>query len=256
MAALRDLIAAAQRITVLSGAGLSTESGIPDFRSPGGTWEKYQPVDFYEFLARPGARREHWRYKSDTWKAFNAAQPNAGHLALLRLHQAGKLHGVITQNIDGLHHLSGLPGEKIIEIHGSNRLIHCLGAVAAGLPGGPAHDCDYSEDAAVFHARLQDPYDWPPCPRCGSWLKPATVMFGQPMPTEVVLRATDWALQADLFMVLGSSLLVGPANQLPLRAQFGGAKLVILNRDPTPADAKADLVLRESVGALLAKAIP
>jgi NAD-dependent deacetylase len=253
---LAGLVAAASRITVLSGAGLSTESGIPDFRSPGGTWEKYQPVDFYEFLSRPGARREHWRYKSDTWKAFHAAQPNAGHLALLRLHEAGKLLGVITQNIDGLHQLSGLPPAKVLEIHGSNRLIHCLGSVAAGLPGGPPQDCDYSEEAAAFHARLSDPYDWPACPRCGSWLKPATVMFGQPMPVAAVLQATDWALQADLFLVLGSSLLVSPANQLPARAKFNGAKLAILNRDPTPLDAKADLVLHGALGQVLEEAIP
>jgi NAD-dependent deacetylase len=256
MSPLQEVLAAATRVTVLSGAGLSTESGIPDFRSPGGTWEKYQPVDFYEFLSRPGARREHWRYKSDTWKAFNAAQPNAGHRALLRLHQAGKLQGVITQNIDGLHQASGLPGGKIIEIHGSNRVIHCLGAVAAGLPGGPHADCGYSEDAAAFHARLSDAYDWPPCPRCGSWLKPATVMFGQPMPVQAVLQATDWALQCDLFLVLGSSLLVSPANQLPLRAKFNGAKLVVLNRGPTPVDGQADLVLHGGLGTLLAEGIP
>jgi NAD-dependent deacetylase len=256
MTALAELIAQARRITVLSGAGLSTESGIPDFRSPGGTWEQYQPVDFYDFLSRPSSRREHWRYKSDTWKAFNASQPNAGHRALVRLQAAGKLTGVITQNIDGLHQLSGLPGEKVLEIHGSNRHIHCLGAVAAGEPGGPPSPCGYTEDAAAFHARLSDPYDWPPCPRCGSWLKPATVMFGQPMSLQAVQQATDWALQCDVFLVLGSSLLVGPANQLPLRAQFNGAKLVLLNRDPTPIDAKADLVLRESLGKLLEAAVP
>jgi NAD-dependent deacetylase len=253
---LSDLLAEASRITVLSGAGLSTESGIPDFRSPGGTWEKYQPVDFREFLARPGARREHWRYKSDTWKAFNAARPNAGHLALLRLQEAGKLHGVITQNIDGLHQLSGLDPVKVLEIHGSNRVIHCLGAVAAGEPGGPSRACDYREEASAFHARLGDPYDWPPCPRCGAWLKPATVMFGQPIPVSEILQATDWTLQADLFLVLGSSLLVSPVNQLPARAKFNGARLAILNRDPTPVDAKADLVLHGGLGELLMQAVP
>ncbi len=256
MAGLAAQVDASTRITVLSGAGLSTESGIPDFRSPGGTWDRYQPVDFHDFISRPGARREHWRYKSDTWKGFNAAQPNAGHRALARLHAAGKLHGVITQNIDGLHQLSGIPEDKIIEIHGSNRVIHCLGAIIGGMPGGPSETCDYTEDAVAFHARLKDPYDWPPCPKCGSWLKPATVMFGQPMPVEATLKATDWALQCDLFLVLGSSLLVSPANQLPLRAQFNGAKLVILNRDPTPIDAKADLVLHASLGQLLSEAIP
>ena len=248
---LAELIAAASRISILSGAGLSTESGIPDFRSPGGTWERYQPVDFYEFLARPGARREHWRYKSDTWKAFNAAKPNAGHLALARLQAAGKLHGLITQNIDGLHQLSGIAPDKIIEIHGSNRVIHCCGAADPS-----SKPCDYQEDASAFHARLSDPYAWPDCPECGHWLKPATVMFGEPMPIATTLRATDWALQSELFLVLGSSLQVSPANQLPLRAKASGAKLIILNRDPTPIDAQADLVLHGSLGDLLSAAIP
>jgi len=249
--ALASLIAAAPRISVLSGAGLSTESGIPDFRSPGGTWERYQPVDFREFLARPGARREHWRYKADTWQAFRAARPNAGHLALRRLQLAGKLRGVITQNIDGLHQDSGLEPGSVVELHGSNRSIHCCGAVDPG-----AVPCDYREDAHAFHARLQDPYAWPDCPRCGHWLKPATVMFGEAMPAGPLLQANDWALQCELFLVLGSSLQVSPANLLPLRAKAGGAKLAVLNRDPTPVDDAADLVLRGSLGEILNEAIP
>lgn len=220
-----------------TGAGISTESGIPDFRSPGGVWTKYRQIYFDEFLASAEARLEYWRQKCEAYRQFAAAAPNVGHQTLAAWERRGLLHGVITQNIDGLHQAAG--SQQVLEVHGTARKIACIA-------------CHQEYEPEPWIEQFQASQLPPNCPQCGGPLKHATVSFGQAMPAEVMEEADQWSRQADLFLAIGSSLVVYPAAGLPRLAQAHGARLVILNRDPTPQDDAADLVVNASIGATLA----
>ena len=216
-----------------TGAGISTESGIPDFRSPGGIWSKSQPVMYDDFLASAAARHEYWRQKCAAHADFAAAEPNAGHLALAGWEQRELLRGVITQNIDGLHQAAG--SRNVLELHGTARQIACLG-------------CAWRQEAGPLVAEFLATGVVPDCPECGGLLKHATISFGQALEPEVLEEAVQWTRQCELFLAIGSSLVVEPAASLPRLAQTSGARLVIVNRDPTGQDATADLVINASIG--------
>jgi NAD-dependent deacetylase len=244
--ALVRLIAAAKRGIVFTGAGISTESGIPDFRSPGGIWTQMAPIYFDDFLASEAARRETWRRRFAMEENFAAAQPNRGHRAVDALVRRGKVGTVITQNIDGLHQASGIPPEKIIELHGNTTYAHCI-------------DCGTRHELADIRAQFERPGPLegasPRCVRCKGFVKTATVSFGQAMPPEAMRRAEAETLAADLFIVLGSSLVVYPAAGFPELAKRNGAALVIVNREPTALDHLADLVIHKGIGDALGAAV-
>ena len=235
---LRRMLAGSNRATVFTGAGISTESGIPDFRSPGGFWTKHQPIDFSDFLASKEMRKETWRRKMAVDESFASAEPNRGHRAIAHLVNAGKVGGVITQNIDGLHQKSGVPPEKIIELHGNGTYAHCL-------------RCGQRYELGPIFEAFKVDEEPPVCERCGGLIKSATISFGQPMPEEPMRRAREETLQCDLFLAIGSSLVVYPAAGFPIMAKRGGANLVIINRDPTELDQLADLVLNVEIGPVL-----
>lgn len=222
-------------MVVFTGAGISTESGIPDFRSPGGIWTRMQPIPFADFVSDPEARRLTWQRRLEMEQTWGRVQPNDGHKAVAELVKRGRVAHVITQNIDGLHQLSGVPDDQLIELHGTTRRAACLDC------GAPA---PIAEILRHFEARGQAP----DCAQCGGLIKTATVSFGQPMPELEMARAEAATLAADLMLVLGSSLAVYPAAGFPLLAKRSGARLVILNRDETPQDDIADLVLRAEIG--------
>jgi len=219
---------------------MSTESGISDYRSKGGIWDRFQPVTIQEFLADEEKRKEYWRRKRTMYGEMRDAPPNAGHLAIARLEEQNKLIGVITQNIDGLHQKAG--SKKVIEIHGTNREVICL-------------SCGAIDPFDVVFERIEKGEEVPLCLRCGGLLKPNTISFGQALNQETLERADEWSRNSDLMLAVGSTLVVEPAASLPRIAKQAGAKLVILNRDPTPLDSMADLVLRESIGQALKTAI-
>jgi NAD-dependent deacetylase len=221
-----------------TGAGISTESGIPDFRSPGGIWTKYRTIYFDEFLASADARHEYWRQKAEGQRDFSRAEPNVGHQALARWEEEGRLRAVITQNIDGLHARAG--SRRVLELHGTAREVSCL-------------DCRARFDADEMVRRFQQTGQVPCCVACGSGLvKHATISFGQRLPPDVLHEAFALSRRADLFLAIGSSLVVEPAASLPRAAKESGARLVIINRDPTPLDSLADVVLHEPIGITLA----
>ncbi len=227
-------IADSQTAVAFTGAGISTESGIPDFRSPGGIWSKYQPIYFDEFLASAEARHEYWRRKVEGYGDFARAKPNAGHLALARWESIGRLAGVITQNIDGLHHAAG--SRQVLELHGTDREVECL-------------DCHARYQIAPMVAEFLDRQAVPNCAACGSaMMKHATISFGQSLSPSILQSAFALSKKADLMLVLGSSLVVEPAARLPRKVKEYGGRLVIINRDPTPLDSLADLVLHEPIG--------
>lgn len=226
----------ARRAVVFTGAGISTESGIPDFRSPGGVWSQNKPVYYDEFLASAEARFEYWRQKALAADDFVRAEPNAGHLTLARWEQQGRVRGVITQNIDGLHQQAG--SSRVLELHGTVRWIACV-------------DCGERFEPLPLMQQFRDRQTVPDCPACGGRLKSATVSFGQSLPPEVLEESIAWARESDLFLAIGSSLVVHPAAGLPEIARRAGAKVVIINRDPTDQDATAQAVIREGIGATL-----
>src|SRR5580700_4461470 len=228
-----DLIDAAERIVLFTGAGISTESGIPDFRSPGGIWTKQTPIDFSDFIASDAARRETWRRRFAMESILRQAAPNRGHRACAELIRSGKATSVITQNIDGLHQDSGIPDQKVIELHGNTTYAHCL-------------DCGQRYEIADLRVDFERDNILPHCV-CGGWVKTATISFGQSMPVNEMRRAEQETLLADLFIVMGSSLVVYPAAGFPELAKRNGASLVIVNREPTPLDHAADLVLHRSI---------
>ena len=239
---LRDLIAASRRAVVFTGAGISTESGIPDFRSPGGIWTRYQPIYFDDFLASEEMRRETWRRKIETDKTMVKAEPNRGHLAVAALFRRGKVSDVITQNIDGLHQRSGIPPEHVIELHGNATYARCL-------------DCGQRHELEPILSAFKLDETLPVCAGCGSHLvKTATISFGQSMPEEEMRRAERATLECDLFLAMGSSLVVYPAAGFPALAKRNGAKLVIVNREPTELDDLADLVINAEIGPALGAA--
>jgi NAD-dependent deacetylase len=241
-AALARLIADARRLVVFTGAGISTESGIPDFRSPGGVWTKMAPIYFDDFLASDAARRETWRRRFAMEEMFKPAEPNRGHRAVEALVRRGKVSAVITQNIDGLHQASGIPDEKVIELHGNTTFATCL-------------DCNERYEIDALRIQFDTDGLAPRCTRCKGWVKTATVSFGQAMPEEAMRRAQIETLAADLCIVLGSSLVVYPAAGFPELAKRNGATLAIVNREETGLDRFADLVLHDGIGDILGGAV-
>jgi len=239
---LRDLIESAKRIVAFTGAGISTESGIPDFRSPGGIWTKYQPIYFDDFMSSEEMRRESWRRKFATDETMQKAEPNAGHRALAKLVEQGKMTSIITQNVDGLHQRSGVPESKIIELHGNSTYASCL-------------DCGHRHDLEPIRKAFLGKGTLPVCEKCDGIVKTATISFGQAMPEIQMARAQDETMACDLFMVLGSSLVVYPAAGFPRVAKRKGAGLVIVNRDPTDQDADADLVVHAEIGPTLSRVV-
>lgn len=239
---LRELIARSRRVALFTGAGISTESGIPDFRSPGGIWSRHRPVAFAEFLASAEKRREYWRLKFLMDRDLRAARPNAGHRALARLVAAGKAEAVITQNVDGLHQAAGVPPERVIELHGNATTAACL-------------ECRARHELEAIRAAFEADETLPVCTRCGGLVKAATISFGQALPAEALRRAEAETLACDLFLAVGSSLRVYPAAGFPALAESRGAALVIVNREPTPLDPIARLVLHAEIGPTLAAAV-
>jgi NAD-dependent deacetylase len=235
-----DWILQSVRLVVFTGAGLSTESGIPDFRSPGGVWSRYNPADFdfQNFLASEASREQYWQMATEMYASIREARPNAAHLAIYDLDRLGKLEAVITQNIDGLHEAAGQAADKIIELHGTALQVTCL-------------KCGKRYDRDAIQQRIVKGIKAPTCDHCRGPLKPATISFGQAMPERETREAYRRSAQSDLFLVVGSSLVVQPAASLPLAAKRGGARLVIINRDPTPYDDLADLVLQGQAGRIL-----
>lgn len=224
-----------QSVVFFTGAGISTESGVPDFRSPGGVWTKYQPVLFQDFLASESARVQHWRLKKATYELFKTVKPNLAHYAICDFEARGQLLGLITQNIDGLHTIAGTSDEKLVELHGTDRLVTCL-------------NCGKGYQPTEVYEDLPQDFTAPTCDACGGFLKSANVSFGQSMPIAAMQRAQIWSEQAEIFVVLGSSLQVQPAASFPVIAKRSGALLAIVNRDPTPLDEIADLVHHGPIG--------
>ncbi len=235
---LKQLIDEASRVTGFTGAGISTECGIPDFRSPGGFWTKNKPIDFRDFVGDPAARREGWSRFLKLRSEHLQVQPGRGHKALQHLHAEGKMPDLITQNIDNLHQASGLPAGAIIELHGNGTYAKCLECETR-------HELDWCAQA------FESTNECPLCRDCGGLVKTATISFGQAMPKSEMRRAEAASLNCDLFLAIGSSLAVQPAAGFPLIAAQNGAKLAIINRDETPLDPFADLVVREDIGEVL-----
>ena len=241
---LQALLHSAQRVAVFTGAGISTESGIPDFRSPGtGIWNHIKPIEFQDFVASEEVRRVSWqrRFAKDG-ASFDAAKPNQGHLAVARLVAAGRADGVITQNVDNLHQDAGVPDAQVVELHGNTRYAKCL-------------DCERRFELADLKREFETRGSVAPCASCGGIVKTATISFGQPMPPPAMARAQALTDACDLFLAIGSSLTVYPAAGFPEYAKRRGAKLAIVNREPTPLDGVADLVVRREIGPTLAAAI-
>ncbi len=234
---LARLLRQSSRVVMFTGAGISTESGIPDFRSPGGVWDRMAPIPFEDFLTSQAMRRETWRRRFAMEEMFASAKPNSGHLAVAELVSKGKVSHVITQNIDNLHQASGIPAEKIIELHGNTTYASCL-------------DCGTRYEIAVLRQSFEKAGGVPDC-RCRGYIKAATISFGQAMPEDAMHRAHEAATACDLFLVAGSSLVVYPAAGFPLTAKRAGAKLAILNRTTTAQDDYAELVIRTGIGATL-----
>ncbi len=237
--ALRDLIEGAERIVPFTGAGISTECGIPDFRSPGGFWTRNRPIQFDEFMDSREARDESWRRRFAMLDQFGGAQPGRGHRALASLYRAGKVPGLITQNIDNLHQASGIAAEDVVELHGNTTYAVCL-------------DCAQRYELAWVRERFEAAGEHAPDCACGGYIKTATVSFGQAMPVLAMECAEDLTGSSDLFLAIGSSLVVWPAAGFPLMAKRGGACLVIINREPTEIDDLADLVVNLDIGDVLA----
>jgi NAD-dependent deacetylase len=240
IAKIARLISESSRAIAFTGAGISTESGIADFRSPGGVWSKYQPVYFQDFLQDEDARRRYWKMKQEGYRELKMARPNEGHRALARLEAEGKLLAVITQNIDGLHQDAG--SRRVLELHGTSRHCICL-------------KCNARFDPDEIQASLEAGVEVPLCKHCGGLLKSATISFGQSLPADILTEAFDLSLSADLVLALGSSLVVEPAASIPLQAKNNGARLVIINHTETPLDRLADVVVNQSISATLSQVL-
>lgn len=242
MSDLSNLLRDSAHAVVFTGAGISTESGIPDFRSPGGIWTKMSPIDFDAFVSSAEMRREAWRRRFAMEEMFASVKPNTGHLAVAELVGRGKVSHVITQNIDNLHQDSGVPEAQVIELHGNTRYAKCL-------------DCGERLELAPIRLHFERYGEPPDCAACGGLVKTATISFGQAMPEVEMARAERATLGCDLFIVLGSSLVVYPAAGFPMLAKRNGARLVIVNREPTEQDEFADLVIHAGIGDTMSAAI-
>jgi len=236
------LIRQSEKVVVFTGAGVSTESGIPDFRSPGGVWHKYNPEDFYyqQFISSEESREKYWQMSREFYEPLKNAQPNAAHKAVAELEKMGKLDCVITQNVDNLHQRAGNSPEKVIELHGTAISVSCL-------------TCRKKYTRDEIQSWLLQGVRVPRCRECNGILKPDTVSFGQPMPPRETEEAFHRARHCHLLVVIGSSLVVQPAASIPLAAKESGARLVIINRDPTYHDAYADVVIHSSAGEVMSK---
>jgi NAD-dependent deacetylase len=239
IASLRGLIEEARVVVPFTGAGISTECGIPDFRSPGGLWTKMRPIEFSDFLSSQEMRDESWRRRFVMEEQFGGARPGRGHRALASLYRTGKVPGLITQNIDNLHQLSGFAADHVVELHGNTTYATCL-------------DCGKRYELAwVKQSMDQSGGRSPECTVCDGYIKTATVSFGQSMPEAAMRRAQELVDGCDLLIAIGSSLVVWPAAGFPLAAKRNGAKLAIINRDETEFDEIADLVIHDDIGAAL-----
>ncbi len=237
ISAIAEKIAEGGKNIVFTGAGISTESGIPDYRSKGGLWDKFRPVYFDEFMSSKEARIEYWRRKSELYEDLVNAQPNPAHRSVAEMYTMGLLEAVITQNIDGLHQVSGLSEDTVVELHGNTLRVRCMSCNKTG----PVHDVQKRIDAG-------DPA--PEC-ECGGYLKPDTISFGQSMPQKEVLKAQELSESCDFFMVIGSTLLVQPASLMPGYAKQNNAFLAIVNLSETPYDDMCDVLIREKAGNVL-----
>ncbi|HEY3798752.1 MAG TPA: Sir2 family NAD-dependent protein deacetylase [Caulobacteraceae bacterium] len=240
---LREMIDQARRVVFFTGAGISTESGISDFRSPGGVWSRMSPIYFQDFVRSEEKRREAWERAFNGRAGWVGKQPNAGHYGVARLVASGKATAVITQNVDNLHQDSGVPAEQVIELHGNASYASCL-------------ECGLRHELADLKALWQATGDLPCCRDCGGIVKTATISFGQSLPQAAVVRAEEETLACDLFIVLGSSLVVYPAAELPQLARQNGAFLAIVNREPTDQDPTANLVLHDEIGPVMSDVVP
>jgi NAD-dependent deacetylase len=227
----------AARTVVLTGAGLSTASGIPDFRSPGGRWERFQPVPLQDFLTSVKARESYWGYKGETWEVMHQAEPNPAHLALADIGRAGRIELLVTQNVDGLHERSGFPDGRLVNIHGSDAVVYCL-------------DCEEGFSRDVVQRRWEDGERVPLC-SCGGLLKPGTISFGQSLVAEDLERAFRSAENCDLFLAIGTSLVVSPINQMFEIARCAGARTAIVTAGETPYDGDCDFRFEDPVQRLL-----
>jgi NAD-dependent deacetylase len=239
---LGELIGRAERILCFTGAGISTGSNIPDFRGPNGVWQTRRPVYYQEFVASEEARRDYWEFKLEGYPAFRDARPNAAHLAVARLQAMGKLHLLVTQNIDGLHRAAGIDQTKLVELHGTGAEAQCMG-------------CGTRERMGSCVARYEKLRTPPRCERCAELMKPAVVMFGEALDAEALRRAFAAARQADLVLALGSSLSVTPAADVPLAAARQGVSYVIVNQGATAHDELADLKIDDDVCTVLPGAL-
>jgi NAD-dependent deacetylase len=226
---------------VFTGAGISTESGIPDYRSQGGIWDKFRPVYFDEFMSSKDSRVEYWRQKRELYQEIAKAEPNPAHMSLARLNELGLLQAVVTQNIDGLHQASGLPADKIVELHGNACRIRCM-------------SCQKISPIDGVQQRLSSGDRAPEC-ECGGFLKPDTISFGQAMPAAEVEKSVILSSQCDFFLIVGSTLVVQPAAQMPVYAKNNGAFLAIVNLSETPCDNMCDVLIREKAGDVLQQII-
>jgi NAD-dependent deacetylase len=239
---LAELLRPARRVVAFTGAGISTESGIPDFRGPGGVWTKLKPITYQEFVGDEGVRQRSWARTFSGVARWTGSAPNAGHRAVAALMAAGKVSAVITQNVDNLHQLGGAPAERVIELHGNAGYAQCL-------------DCQLRHELEDLRPAFEATGAAPACRACGGIVKTAVISFGQALPVQAWARAEAETRAADLYLVLGSSLTVRPAASLPRRAWEGGAPLVIVNREPTPLDSLATLVLHEDIGPLMSAVV-
>jgi len=242
MESLETLLDECRRAVLFTGAGISTESGIPDFRSPDGIWSKFTPVYYQDFVASEDARREAWRRKLVVDRDMQGAVPNRGHRAVAELIHRNDVNCVITQNIDGLHQRSGVPDDRVVELHGNSTYATCL-------------DCGSRHELAPILAGFARDESLPVCVECTGIVKTATVSFGQAMPRAAMERAEAETLACDLFLAIGSSLVIQPAASFPVLAKRNGARLVIINREPTDLDTLADVVLNEEIGPALGNAV-
>ncbi|MDA8892151.1 Sir2 family NAD-dependent protein deacetylase [Hyphomicrobiales bacterium] len=238
----QNILSESSNTVVFTGAGISTESGIPDFRSPTGIWTKNKPIEFKDFLSSEEIRVEFWKRKFTVDLTISKAKPNAGHMIISELNHIGKVSKIITQNIDNLHQISGVPEENVIELHGNTTFAKCL-------------DCDLRYELNSIKKLFEQTNKPPYCKKCSGIIKTATISFGQSMPKEEMLKAEKASLSCDLFIAIGSSLQVYPAASFPLVAKKNGSKLVILNREGTDLDKYADLVIHDEIGEFLSKVL-
>lgn len=236
------LLSSARRVAAFTGAGISTESGISDFRSPGGVWDRHRIVTYQEFVSSAAARKEYWAMKGELHRELLGARPNRAHFALAEIERMGRLDCLITQNIDGLHQDAGNSPEKVIELHGTNRRAVCLG-------------CEENWPIETIQERLEAGEESPRCPECGGLVKPATIMFGQAMPEGEMARAFEFAVKSELLFMIGSSLQVEPAASIPRAAHQAGAGLVFINRTATPWDHIATVRFTEPAGDVMERIV-